>query len=351
MKKMISLILAIMMILSLAACGGAEKESSASNASAGTDSSSTASVSPGSTSAETEADVPDPVTDTDITAEEATGDFSLTTEDGAFTQEGSIYTVTAAGTYVLTGYLEGQIVVEAGEDDEVVLELSGTTITYGKDSPIKILSAGSVAKMAQLTADEIYDIRDSRNALLRGEADNTPKDGQQLKLMLDGLDKQSFALESLFKGQTLSSTEVFSFDYDPKPAAQADSSTSIPSRETRSILFRFSKKMGLVDADDLSGDPYFITITPLGTLPSEAEDPAVKRKQTKMEKGVWVNQPQRCRITISSPSQILLTTELSLAQWGTTTLLSDILFNKQPETRLILHQTTGSVKHLTGPRP
>lgn len=221
----------------------------------------------------------------------------------------------------------------------------------GRDYMTKaILSAGSVAKMAQLTADEIYDIRDSRNALLRGEADNTPKDGQQLKLMLDGLDKQSFALESLFKGQTLSSTEVFSFDYDPKPAAQTDSSTSIPSRESRSILFRFSKKMGLVDADDLSGDPYFITITPLGTLPSEADDPAVQRKQAKMEKGVWVNQPQRCRITISSPSQILLTTELSLAQWGTTTLLSDVLFNKQPETRLILHQTTGSVKHLTGPR-
>ena len=141
MKKMISLILTIMMILSLAACGGAEKGCSAANASAGTDSSSSASVSPGSTSAETEADVPDPVTDTDITAEEATGDFSLTTEDGAFTQEGSIYTVTAAGTYVLTGLLEGQILVEAGEDDEVVLELSGTTVTYGKDSKSDARSA------------------------------------------------------------------------------------------------------------------------------------------------------------------------------------------------------------------
>ena len=161
MKKMISLILTIMMILSLAACGGAEKGSSPANASAGTDSSSSASVSPGSTSAETEADVPDPVTDTDITAEEATGDFSLTTEDGAFTQEGSIYTVTAAGTYVLTGYLEGQIVVEAGEDDEVVLELSGTTVTYGKDSPIKILSAGSVDISAKKDTENV--INDTRS--------------------------------------------------------------------------------------------------------------------------------------------------------------------------------------------
>ncbi len=221
----------------------------------------------------------------------------------------------------------------------------------GRDYMTKtILSAGSISKMAQLTADEIYDIRDSRNALLRGEADNTPKDGAQLKLMLDGLDKQSFALEALFKGQTLTSTEVFSFDYDPLPAA-TDTATAIPVAEARSILFRFSKRLGLVDNDDLSGDPYFITITPLGNLPAEAEDPSIQRKQSKMEKGVWVNQPQRCRITVSTPTQTLITTDQSLAQWGTTTLLSDILFNKRPETKVILHQSTGSVKQLTGATP
>ncbi|MCR5179846.1 MAG: DUF4831 family protein, partial [Bacteroidaceae bacterium] len=54
----------------------------------------------------------------------------------------------------------------------------------------EILAAGSTAKMAQLTAEEIYEIRDSRNALVRGEADNTPKDGAQLKLMLDNIDEQ-----------------------------------------------------------------------------------------------------------------------------------------------------------------
>ncbi len=161
MKKMTAMILAIMMILSLAACGGAEKGSSASNASAGTDSSSAASVSPGSTSAETEAGVPEPVTDTDITASETTEAFSLTTEDGAFTQEDSIYKITAAGTYVLTGYLEGQILVEAGEDDEVVLELSGTTVTYGKDSPIKVLSAGSVDISAKKDTENV--INDTRS--------------------------------------------------------------------------------------------------------------------------------------------------------------------------------------------
>ena len=36
----------------------------------------------------------------------------------------------------------------------------------------EILSAGSNAKIAELTAEEIYDIRDSRTALIKGEADN-----------------------------------------------------------------------------------------------------------------------------------------------------------------------------------
>ena len=38
----------------------------------------------------------------------------------------------------------------------------------------EILMASSRAKMAELVAKEIYNIRESKNALLRGEADNMP---------------------------------------------------------------------------------------------------------------------------------------------------------------------------------
>ena len=51
----------------------------------------------------------------------------------------------------------------------------------------EILMASSTAKMAELVAKEIYNIRESKNALVRGQADNMPKDGAQLKLMLDNL--------------------------------------------------------------------------------------------------------------------------------------------------------------------
>ena len=93
----------------------------------------------------------------------------------------------------------------------------------------EILSAGSNAKIAELTAEEIYDIRDSRTALIKGEADNMPKDGAQLKLMLDQLTMQETALTQLFKGTVDTSTEVFTIELTPAEFTD------------RMVLFRFSE--------------------------------------------------------------------------------------------------------------
>ena len=100
------------------------------------------------------------VTDNSVTAKEVTGDFSITTSDGTYTQNGNIYTITTAGTYTLEGALTGQIVVDAGDDDTIVLELNGTTITYSEDSPIKILNADEVEISAKSGTDNV--IKDTR---------------------------------------------------------------------------------------------------------------------------------------------------------------------------------------------
>ena len=107
----------------------------------------------------------------------------------------------------------------------------------------EILTAGSTAKMAELTAQDIYEIRESRNLLIRGQADNMPKDGEQLKLMLNQLEMQDRTLSSLFSGQTIKDTTE-------------QVMTIMPDKEIeREMLFRFSKKLGLVDKDDLAGEP------------------------------------------------------------------------------------------------
>ena len=103
--------------------------------------------------------VSDPVT---IDVTEETGEFSLTAENGIVTSNGNIYTISAAGTYVATGKLNGQIVVEAGENDEVIIELNGTTINYDQDAPIKVLSADKVEISAKKDTGNI--INDNRSA-------------------------------------------------------------------------------------------------------------------------------------------------------------------------------------------
>ena len=136
----------------------------------------------------------------------------------------------------------------------------------------EILAAGSSAKMAELCAQEIYDIRESKNALIRGEAENTPKDGAQLKLMLDQLDKQASVLESLFSGTSQTDTEVFSFFYDPQQETDRD------------VLFRFSQKLGVLDADNLAGEPVIISLKVMETIPTTvpSEETAKKRAKYKI---------------------------------------------------------------------
>lgn len=83
-----------------------------------------------------------------FTGTETTKTFSIETSDGAFSQEGSIYTITAYGSYKIKGKLEGQLVVDVAETEEgestVELVLKGVSITYGSNSPIYIKSADEV---------------------------------------------------------------------------------------------------------------------------------------------------------------------------------------------------------------
>ncbi len=95
--------------------------------------------------------------------EENTSDFSISTEDGEYTNTGSVYTISKAGTYVLNGSLEGQIVIDAGDEDEVVLELNGFTITNSTDSPIKAINADKLEISAKKgTSNAVYDKRSQK---------------------------------------------------------------------------------------------------------------------------------------------------------------------------------------------
>ena len=93
---------------------------------------------------------------------ETTSEFVISTSDGEYAKLGDVYTISKAGTYTLAGKLNGQILVAAGDDDEVVLELNGVSITYDSDSPIKATSGSKLEISAKSGTDNI--ITDNRSA-------------------------------------------------------------------------------------------------------------------------------------------------------------------------------------------
>lgn len=108
--------------------------------------------------------------DTDVThADDAenyrvsiTGDFTVKsdTSDGV-TQSGSVYTITKAGEYTVAGLLsEGQLIVDAGDEDEVTIVLNGTSITCSSGSPIYVKNASEVKiKSEENSFNEVIDNR------------------------------------------------------------------------------------------------------------------------------------------------------------------------------------------------
>ncbi len=199
------------------------------------------------------------------------------------------------------------------------------------------LAAGSTAKMAELTAQDIYEIRESRSLLVRGQADNMPKDGEQLRLMLNQLDLQDRALSSLFVGT-----------YDRDTIQQTF--TVVPSANVaHETLFRFSQKLGLVDCDDLAGVPYYINIEDLKTVPlPEAEE---SKKKQKPVYGIFINVPGRLRSVVSDSKGSLVSNDFPAGQFGNVELLSGALFNRRYTTRLLLNPLSGAIEHLDAELP
>lgn len=201
-----------------------------------------------------------------------------------------------------------------------------------------ILAAGSTAKMAELTAREIYDLRENKNLLIKGQADFMPNDGAQMKLMLERLDQQDKALTRLFSGVTERDTTETILTVIP------DGNIS------KQVLFRLSQKRGLVDADDLSGEPFYVSVENLKTVPAINQEMAAKKKK-QPESGIYVNVAGRMRSTISKGKQVLSVKDLPAAQFGNVELLSGELFNKHYTTRLWLNPLTGAVDQLEAEQP
>lgn len=197
-----------------------------------------------------------------------------------------------------------------------------------------ILRAGSVAKKAELTAQEIYDIRENRMLLAKGQADFNPVDGLQLQLMLKELDTSESALLTLFSGTTTTEHYVCVLDYTPAAAT------------TDYLLFRFSRHLGFVDADDLSGEPYLLSVANETTLPQPDLAPV---KSAKPVNDLRYRVPGKGRFTLTANGTPVYEMTATVAQFGRVEHLGGDLFNKKYTTHVLLNPVTGGIDRITVP--
>ncbi|MBQ9362546.1 MAG: DUF4831 family protein [Bacteroidaceae bacterium] len=195
----------------------------------------------------------------------------------------------------------------------------------------EILAATSTSKMAELAAQEIFDIRESKNAIKRGQVESMPKDGASLKIVLDELDEQENALMQLFVGYR--DTTTVSESYSIVPLEDIE----------KYVLFRFSKRLGFVDEDDLAGEPYYISIKDQHTVPMPTELEAKKRKIT----GIVYNMPSTASVRIFNASSTLFDKDLPFGQFGTVDVLNATLFGKDATTTVTFNPATGGLMHIT----
>lgn len=138
---------------------------------------------------------------------------------------------------------------EQGKEPEIKKERIDTAIRFNMNClGEEALQATSMPKMAERVAKQIYQLREARTALITGDMAALP-DGEALKTMLKRIDREERELVALFIGKRKSYTYCKDIVITPDEDA------------VYKVIARFSKLNGIVDADDMIGEPIYMTLT------------------------------------------------------------------------------------------
>lgn len=197
----------------------------------------------------------------------------------------------------------------------------------------ELLMAGSTARQAEVAAKQIYRIRESRMDILTGEADNLPPDGEAMKLVIQQLEAQEQTLSHLFTGTTEKTTDLYEVNI-------------IPSDELdKEVIFRFSKQLGIVDADDLGGAPVYMNL--IATERAPQLEPKEAEKKEKSLKGIIYNVPGKAKAEITMGKRTLYKGEAQITQFGTQEGLAPVMFeDKKAPVKISFYPETGAIKQI-----
>lgn len=197
-----------------------------------------------------------------------------------------------------------------------------------------MIRSSSTSKRAELAAQRIFELRDTRSELLSGQADNPPADGQAMKLVLDNLAAQEDALTAMFAGARQSWTDVQTISVVP------DSTGT-----TEQVIARISPFDGILEPDNLAGAPLTVKVEIIerGELPTNEKGEAKKFPKG----GFAYNIPGAAKVSIIFNGKRIASERVALAQGGVTFGLDPALFtDKKAPSKLLLDPATGSVVEL-----
>lgn len=200
----------------------------------------------------------------------------------------------------------------------------------------EILQSQSTAKRAELAAAQIFALRQSRNDLITGQADQMPPDGRAMELILNNINAQEAALMAMFTGTTQTWTQVKTVTYTPD--GDKDS-------ETRRVIARVSPVNGLVDADDLSGSPVYLSLK----VVERPEIPLnAKGQPTEIPKDAFIYRiPGKVSVSVQWDGHTLTESSFDMAQYGIIFGLKPNLFtDKKAPAYAIFDPATGAIVEL-----
>jgi len=195
------------------------------------------------------------------------------------------------------------------------------------------LRAGSIGKMAEVAAKQIYKLRESRTDLLTGEAENAPRDGEGMKIVLANLEAQEKTLVELFTGTIKTESSNAEFEIEPD--------TNIE----KAVLFRFSKYFGIVDSEDLSGSPVYITVKNLEN--AETQEPIDPKRKAKESQSIVYNVPGKASVEVFYGIDSMFKSTLPVVQFGNKQVLAPSMFDdKKGPVKIYFYPETGAIKQI-----
>ena len=237
--------------------------------------------------------------------------------------EAQLLSLTADG--LLYGYNVGPatVVSQATEENTMAKPMEEVLMPLLEEQMI----ASSIAKMAEGAARQIYHIREMRLNILTGDVEHVPADGQAMQLVLNELNQREQALTELFVGRKQVTHLTKTLYYTPSDAPHP------------TMIARFSKFGGIVDAEDLSGEPIQMTVT--ATKQSLHSNHAVEDKKALQPSEIYYNLPGQAAISIRY-KDITKTISCPVAQYGVAIPLAKDLFVKHKPT-IYFNTQTGNI--------